>query len=180
MATYYKVAVCVDKEDYGAISQSIEKICETGRYDRLIEKKTPDCTYVCVYWDYINWPFAQGSYELEEAIQHIRHAFVKVNLDSGVIGTDVDPEDERGYDEEFYEMLGFKTDITFWDPEYVLTAEKDECPVPKEKILRVLRDYVAFDLEATETWYIYDMLGRCGCSDEEIKDLGFEWCLPVD
>lgn len=49
-----------------------------------------------------------------------------------------------------------------------------------ERALQILCSYLDFELDATEVGYVFDVLrDECGCSDEELKELGFGFYLEM-
>lgn len=51
----------------------------------------------------------------------------------------------------------------------------------RDRLLQILQDYVNNDAEAAEPEYIRNTLvDTCGCSKEEIEEIGFSWLFPDD
>lgn len=50
----------------------------------------------------------------------------------------------------------------------------------EERLKQIITRYIDNDLEAVSELYIRDVLiDTCGCSDEEIIELGYDWLLDV-
>ena len=65
--------------------------------------KTPDEKYQIFYWDFTD---LIGFEELESKLKNIRHSLIIIT-DDGDINVDVKTEDDRGCDEEFYELISW-------------------------------------------------------------------------
>ena len=51
--------------------------------------------------------------------------------------------------------------------------------ISNERLIQMLNSYIDFDLEATEPSYVrYILTDVCGCSWEEIVELGFDGLWP--
>lgn len=47
-------------------------------------------------------------------------------------------------------------------------------PIPNDRLMRILENYICNDLEVADPSYVYEVLtDYCGCTDEEIRQLGF-------
>ena len=180
MSTNYKVALAIDLEFWPKVEPFLRDIPEGYEvYDR----ETPDNTYRCVYWDDVSWnmPYTRP---LLTCLEGIRHSLITINTDDGRIESDVLTEDDWGSDEEFYEVLSWSADISFWEagqslaPVYPYTSSSGHrIPISKDRMLRILTEYVCNDLAAASLGYIYDALSCAGASHEEIEALGFGYCI---
>lgn len=183
MSTSYKVAIAIDKDFWPEVEPFIKDIPEG--YESY-ERETPDNTYLCIYWDEIAWDRPETR-PLQNVLENIRHSMIVINKDLGKIESDVLTDDEWGCDGEFYEILSWSADISFWEagsslsPIYPYSPRCGHCiPVSKDRIVRILSEYVTNDLSATEDGYIYDALSLAGASHEEMEALGFGYCIPED
>ncbi len=53
--------------------------------------------------------------------------------------------------------------------------------IPYERLKEILQTYITNDAAYAETEYVRDVLfDVCGCTPEEIKELGFEYLLNDD
>lgn len=51
----------------------------------------------------------------------------------------------------------------------------------KERVIDILVSYIYNDLESADPGYVREVLADiCGCSDEELKELGLEWAVLED
>lgn len=181
MSASYKVALAIDKSAWPMVSPFLSDITEGYQsYDY----ESPDNTYRCVYWDEINWA-VPAVFPLLKRLETLRHSLITVNKDEGRIERDVLTEDEWGVDEEFEEVLSYSTDIMFWDEEGFLTPVypysprcEHHIPISRDRVIRILSEYVTNDYSATESGYIYDALSMAGASNHEIEALGFGYCIP--
>ena len=79
---------------------------------RFRKTETPDDAYYCYYWecesiDPVEWE------DVCDWLKKRRHAMITVTEEGDLI-KDVSVSDEFGCDEEFYEILGWKTELTLW------------------------------------------------------------------
>jgi len=176
-----KVAIAIDKRDWGRIESYIDKItgsCQQAPF--MTEKTTPDNTYLCIYWDWLVWNktlWPSVDEYLLKMLKNIRHSVICI-FENDDIYVDVLTEDERGCDEVFEDILFWSGEISFYDTEDVL-AEEGSCPLlSRERILDLFVSYVSRDAEATELSYIYDALSFAGADDDEIRKLGFGYVIP--
>lgn len=51
--------------------------------------------------------------------------------------------------------------------------------ISKYRLLDIVRNYINNDLESAESSYVLEVLRDvCGCTDDELKVLGFEYLIP--
>ena len=183
MSISSKVAIAVDLNDWNKIDLLVSNIIEGHE---IHDVHTPDNTYRCVYWDDVCWGTA-ATHALEKTIGGFRHAFVEIT-EEGKIKTECVDCDDRGCDEEFYELLSWTADICFWEDGAPLTPisrsggtwHKSYVPISRERAIQILTAYVENDVQAAETGYIYDALTQAGADHREIEALGFGYCIPEE
>lgn len=176
MGTSHKVAFAVDLDDWGLIANIVDEIAENPM---ITDRKTPDNTYRCVYWDDIYWGMYASHIELERVLADKRHAFIAIS-EEGNIQTEV-------VEEEFSELLSWTADICFWDagaplsPVYPFSQRFDHyMPISRNRVIQILSSYIDNDLQATETDYVYEALTQAGATDAEITALGFGFVIPEE
>ena len=48
------------------------------------------------------------------------------------------------------------------------------------RLKNIICNYVNYDAEASESSYVLEVLRDvCGCSDEEIREIGLDWLLDL-
>ena len=177
-AGYYKVAIAVDLEDWISIETLVNDIPDGHK---TFDWSTVDNTYRCVYWDNAEWSTAETN-ALERALDSFRHAFLSISEDGRITAEHI-MSDDRGCDEEFSDMLHWSADLSFWDPEWVLTPVgrfQKHMPISRERAIELLTSYVENDLQSAESWYIHEALQNAGATDREIRALGLDWCIPTE
>ena len=175
MSTYSKVALAVDSVDWEEVKPYVEPILWSAN---VLQQVSPDNTYICVYWDYIVWE-GQIHRDILKKIENMRHAFIQIT-EEGEIWQDIETCDDRGCDEEFYQMLSWHADICFWEEGWTLLPSGDCLQISQERLFDILKAYVSNDAEATEPSYVYDALTFAGCEPEEIEALGFGYVIPEE
>lgn len=108
-----KMAVVLDKQDYTNIAEKHIVLFAKADKSKLIV--TPDNEYVVVYWEFPNVDDILIR-NLTEDLKSIRHSYIEITEDD--VLTDVETCDDRGCDEEFYDLIGWKADICIGQDEH--------------------------------------------------------------
>ena len=172
-----KYALAIDPDYAGRIPKLVERLYP--HYDKMKILETPDCVYHVYYWDNVYWA---GSVDIEKDIAtkalfqelgHTRHAWLRIS-DDGVVYQDNLIEDEFGVDQEIENILDWNAEILAFD-------EPLSGKIPYDRLFNILHDYLIFDMDAATTEYVRDDVLRniAGCTDDEIKALGFGCILEV-
>lgn len=69
-------------------------------------------------------------------------------------------------------------DVQDWEtPDMLDECYEEESDMSKERVIAILVDYIDNDLAAAEPGYVREVLRDvCGCTDEELKELGvYDW-----
>lgn len=183
MSTYYKVALAVDANDYDVIASEIKTISEmVSKIDRSEAVKTPDNEYSVLYWNDISWDAPEIA-PLLRKLEGIRHALVTIDEDKDIV-EDFVPEDSRGVDEEFNELLAVEASMLYWPYGEGLTPlvaeNSDDVPISRSRLVQLLKDYMSWDLNGIGSDRIfYDNLIGIGFSHDEIIALGFGFCISA-
>ena len=179
----YKVALVVDENDYEVIFKDVEAIKAVTPIDVSKKIETPDSVYLCFYWEDIYWDMLVVT-PLLEKLEAIRHALITVDEETQV-WKDINVSDANGIDEEFSDLLGCEVSILLGfdkDPLDITWLSTPRyggfVPVSRERALQILHSYVNNDLQAAESWYVYEALSNAGATDKEIEALGFGCCIP--
>lgn len=175
MSTSSKVAIGIVATDWLLLKPNVEKVVGWQK-PSITEIETPDEIYKVIYFDDVCW-YGDAVDEIMDTLSHVRHSFLQMT-EEGVLTQDILTEDCKGADEEFYELISWKTDFYIWGDESHVLGEP-EYEIPRERLFQILQDYVEADAEAaSEAGYIRDMLmDTCGCSKEEMKALGFGYLI---
>ena len=173
MRKHYKIAVALDEYDFMNLKEKLDK---APKPDLIKTMETPENIYRIVYWEDAVWDY--NALEFIEAIKEVRHAVFSIP-EHGEIWSDIQPSDARGTDEVFHEILFWTVDICMRDDMSPLAPEKEYIPMSRERVIDLFKAYVSADYESSEeVEYVYTTLKNAGCTDEEIRALGFGHCIP--
>lgn len=172
------VAIALTKRDYHSLRRFFNRIKPGPDAVRMAENPDRD-VYVVLYWDYHPWDALdyQGTEtpvsDLLKKLKRIRHAYITIAED-GTVFNDVEPEDDRGCDEFFYDILSWSTKIVMPDCHVpILVASKgNDCSLGAERVRDIFAEYLAQDAERSDWSCVMEMLQNIA-SEEEIKALGF-------
>ena len=180
--SYSKAALAIDIEDLNVVESALEEVRKTDPCTLMTKRATPDNTYVCFYWEFVDAE-KESFRSLKEAVKAIRHSLMIMDKDSGDshVESSVMTSDSRGCDEEFYEMLHPINSISFFIEDEPLDNEEYYVPISRQRLINAFRTYVSNDYDAAaDTAYVYQALTEAGLYDEEIEALGFGYVMPEE
>lgn len=175
-----KMAVAVDITDYSEIAAEVKEVAVKESIDLSRTIETPDNTYVCLYWDWIDWDMPEVE-SLMKKLKGIRHAVISIDQEESVF-KDISVSDKNGCDEEFYNILSLEQNICFWNEGEVLSHRRDYVPISRKRLIALLQSYIMNDQNENhfETATMYRSLNNAGFADYEIEELGFGYCIPEE
>lgn len=98
--TYFQTALAIDESDEGMMTFKRDP-------DGTDIKETPDGRYIVYRWDWGQFPFDMSM------LANIRHTLMQAS-DEGEFYQEIIEEDNRGYDEEFFDILEYGIEFTSW------------------------------------------------------------------
>lgn len=168
---YSKVGLVIDMDDYDMVAGEIRSITKDTAlsFAKLIE--TPDNTYLCMYWEFIQWDALARP--LMGRLEHIRHTLVTVDADTGEVHKEYLESDDRGCDEEFRYLLHPNTDIMIWESDIPLAGGKEFLPLGRNRLIQLFKSYISNDYEGMASIRdLHEALDAAGFDSEEIEALG--------
>lgn len=132
MSMYSKLAIAIDPYDWPEIEPYVIEANRVAgvNCDEDREVHSDDCTYRILYWDYV-CAYSEAFIALKREVEKHRHAIIDIRED-GLIERSVRTDDGRGCDEEFEEILNWRTDICVWGEDVGKLAVKSRCERPWE------------------------------------------------
>ena len=126
MGYYSTVAIALDKSDYNRLARRAkenENVKGTFVEEMILyaeSVKTPDETYMILSRDFVKWyhEFDHVKF-IMDFITPIRHSFLRIGEDN-FIEEDIKVEDDRGEDDEFYDILSPSVKINVFGKELEL------------------------------------------------------------
>lgn len=119
----YKIALALTEHTVACLKEGEDRdiIIDREKKNKIRTIETPDGNYKILTWDWEPDARMNDAYtHLLETIKSVRHALIEITED-GNIFTDIEPEDNDGYDGVFEDILGWNTQIVLWnDPDDVL------------------------------------------------------------
>lgn len=178
-ASYYRVALALDRDYIRDLDDELKAVFAVKEPDLIRSAVTPDNVYTCFYWDVIPWDAPEVA-PLLRKLESVRHALVTVDED-GEVWKDTADCDAWGCDEEFNELLTPDTGIIFRCDDSPLAPQEDFVPISKKRLITLLQSYVFNDYDGMcETFLLREALSDAGFSEEEIRSLGFGFCLSEE
>lgn len=121
-----QIAIALWQDDFNDLLKK-----EEGRFldysDLIHEVTTPDDTYIIAYYDWIDLKdeLIEMYNLLCKELKEIRHSHIRIEED-GKFFSECKTHDERGTDECFSDIIGWKSEICIWqDVNSVLTVTDD-------------------------------------------------------
>lgn len=157
MSKYYKIALAIDLNDQKQIENALGNVVPAPDFERRYV--TVDNTYCIYYWDDIDWNRANIE-PLLRKLESMRHALITISED-GEIWHEAEDTDAYGVDEQFNELLSWRTSICLWDGADIKEVEdRPNSNVKQKMMVKVYQINLDRD-ENSVAFESMDMLERC-------------------
>ena len=176
-----KVALAIDITHYSKIKNALKDIVEDFGLDLSRTLRTPDNTYLCLYWECIEWYHIPEVKPLMEKLRTMRHSLVIYDYIEKTYTQDISDSDDLGCDEEFFELVNIDANLSFWWEDVPLARDGEYLPIGRTRLIELFRTYISNDYaKMSKPSALYEALDNAGLDNEEIEALGFGFCLPDD
>lgn len=163
---YSKIGLGLWAQDY-LFNRELSSLVDDLNPDVKKVVTTPDDAYYVFYWDFKCWS-GEKVEALTRCIKDIRHSLIIVS-EEGNIFRDNKTWDNNGCDEEFEELLSWKTDVLIWDNVTVTET------LTNNRLMDILSNIVDNAIEGSERIAAVNLLKEAGMKKHEMIACGFDW-----